>query len=61
MMQSIILVIGAIIAFFIGLIIEIKMNRLYIELHILFSIIWMLIFIFVKIKIEDTFSDCIDV
>jgi putative effector of murein hydrolase len=60
LIQTIVLIIGTVVAFFIGLLIEVRLDKLSIELPILFSLIWILILIFAKIKIEDEFSDCID-
>jgi hypothetical protein len=58
--QAIVFIFGLISAYFLGLFIELKLNKLSFELPIIFVWIWLSLFIYLKFKLEDVFLDCID-
>jgi hypothetical protein len=60
LIQIITLIVGVIGAYFIGLLIEIKLGMHSFELPVIFVGTWLLLFLFIKFKIEEEFNDCID-
>lgn len=60
LIQTFILILGMICSYLLGVWIEIKIGEGGFSAPIVFVLIWIIVFLYLKFRVEDEFSDCID-